>query len=52
MTKAVPEQRREIDHRARNHGGPDPEDLGASGRRSNAQAVDPEKPQRTVARVR
>jgi undecaprenyl-diphosphatase len=32
MTKAVPEQKREINHQARSHGGPDPEpDLGASG---------------------
>ena len=31
MTKAVLEQKREINHRARSHGGPDPEaDLGAS----------------------
>jgi membrane-associated phospholipid phosphatase len=30
MTKAVPEQNREINHRARSHGGPDP-DPGASG---------------------
>jgi membrane-associated phospholipid phosphatase len=32
MTEAVPEQKREIKHRARTHGEPDPEaDLGASG---------------------
>ena len=31
MTKAVPEQKREINHQARSHGRPDPEDLGASG---------------------
>jgi hypothetical protein len=32
MTKAVPEQKREINHRARSHGGPDPDaDLGANG---------------------
>jgi hypothetical protein len=38
MTKAVPEQKREINHRARAHGGPDPEaDLGASGADSDRQ---------------
>jgi hypothetical protein len=32
MTKAVPEQKREINQRARTYGGPDPEaDLGVSG---------------------
>ena len=41
MTKAVPEQKREINHRARSHGGPDPEaDLGASGTQvEDAQAA-------------
>ena len=38
MTKAAPEQKREISHRARTHGGPDPEaDLGASGADSDRQ---------------
>jgi hypothetical protein len=38
MTKAIPEQRREINHRARNHGGPDLEaDRGASGADSDRQ---------------
>jgi hypothetical protein len=38
MTKTAPEQKRKINHRARTHGGPDPEaDLGASGADSDRQ---------------
>ena len=38
MTKTVPEQKREINHRARTHGGPDSEaDHGASGANSDRQ---------------
>jgi hypothetical protein len=38
MTNAVPEQKRENNHRARSHGGPDPEaDLGVSGPDSDRQ---------------
>jgi hypothetical protein len=38
MTKVVPPQKREINHRAPTHGGPDPEaDLGASGANSDRQ---------------
>jgi hypothetical protein len=38
MTTTVPEQKRKINHRARTHGGPDPEaDLGASGPNNDRQ---------------
>ena len=38
MTKTAPEQKREINHRARTHSGPDSEaDLGASGANSDRQ---------------
>jgi hypothetical protein len=38
LTKAIPEQRREMNHRARNQGGPDPEaDHGASGADNDRQ---------------
>ena len=56
MTKTVPEQKREINHRARTHGGPDPEaDLGASGtpvEDTQSAVATRRQLQRTVAYVR
>jgi len=55
MTKAVPEQKREINHQARSHGRPDPEDLGASGTHvedSQSGGATRREPQQTVAQDR